>query len=1179
MIIDEILLFLEKLGFSGQNCVLAEKYLNGNLGNEVLDQFERIAFSNISYDMIKQAKTFMKGLNRENKAEIAIRLFRVLYAVGHHTCAIVLKNCVDWIYDARELELYQRMAVYIHHYTKDTDFARLAGPEQWNCLMNMADNDPEQIRATIGRLEEEGRQYILIALTLYFNMKYQSCDKIAEEDIVLMETYENTLLDWLDIWIVRKGCEKCAKVREAVRSGQITKEIVYFMKTQSMSKSEMQHFIAICSMAYLNFPRSHILKNIVKSCMAIYTMAALFALENASIGEHTTPANIRIGGADYDALFAIDPETYICWAAMTGSSKILKRQLEKHQELCLKALREETFEMPIRLYRRAGGNYYSDAVRAINVLKDVIKEQNPQLYQHVITSMKPKHDRMISELVADSPHAAFAKQYLRGDCVVSALYAYREEYEEGTRYMYRIQDSLYQYQKHCIDEDFIRRCKVFLVVASCPYLKIQKGSVNTEGVKQFFADLNKEQLDIAHQLSGFCSFYKAGEFYNGCSLPVLLEGAEEVFADYLCTRREETLAAFFQAGVEGRYLALRVMRRNLSENKQEILKYVADGAKLVREELLGLLYIQTDWAEDIKVLLQSKKAAVREIAVHVLAHWQRNGGNFNEVLLQALEKEKNTKVMVLLQNALNIEESPSANKPLSKQELVEKMHRGNRKKVLMWAYADPFSIVHRIDGGEASEEYLQAILLCYASQEKYGVNKNAALLAEDLDITEFTRYINELFDKWLAQGADSKKRWVLYVAAIHGGEDIIQKLQHQIQEWPQEARGAIAAEAVKALALNPSPRALLLVDGIARKFKFKQVKAAAGDALAFAASELGITREELSDRIVPDLGFNADMERIFDYGERIFKIVLTPALDIEVYDSNGKKLKNLPVPGKKDDEEKATAAHEAFKQLKKQIKTTVTSQKARLEYALSMRREWSMDAWASLFVKNPVMHQFAIGLIWGVYEEGKLVQSFRYMEDGSFNTQDEEEYTLPENAKISLIHPMELSEEERSAWKEQFEDYEITQPINQINREVFYVTEEEENKKSMERFGGSIINDLSLNGKLTALGWYRGSVEDAGYFDTYYREDKEVGIGVELHFSGAYIGGMNDDVTIYDARFYKAGTIERGSYVYDEADEEKAYFLKDVPPRYFSEIVLQLTHITASSTERDLNWEKKAWTL
>ena len=159
--------------------------------------------------------------------------------------------------------------------------------------------------------------------------------------------------------------------------------------------------------------------------------------------------------------------------------------------------------------------------------------------------------------------------------------------------------------------------------------------------------------------------------------------------------------------------------------------------------------------------------------------------------------------------------------------------------------------------------------------------------------------------------------------------------------------------------------------------------------------------------------------------------------------------------------------------MKKQMKATVSSQKMRLEMALSTGRQWTVEAWRNLFVKNPVMHQFATGLIWGIYEDGKLVNTFRYMEDGSFNTEDEDEFELPEGQTdagqqtgglqdaagsreeaddkaaasggksgesavpvpmVGIVHPIELSEDSRSAWKEQLEDYEILQPIEQLDR-------------------------------------------------------------------------------------------------------------------------------------------------
>ena len=295
-------------------------------------------------------------------------------------------------------------------------------------------------------------------------------------------------------------------------------------------------------------------------------------------------------------------------------------------------------------------------------------------------------------------------------------------------------------------------------------------------------------------------------------------------------------------------------------------------------------------------------------------------------------------------------------------------------------------------------------------------------------------------------------------------------------------------------------------------------------------------------------------------------MLLTAALELEVYDENGKRLKNLPAPGKKDEPEKAKAASDAYKLLKKQMKTVVSNQKLRLEHALSAERLWEVEKWKELFVKNPVMHQFAIGLIWGSYENGTLKDTFRYMEDGTFNTMDEEEYDLQAGAKVGLVHPIELDEESLAAWKEQLSDYEIVQPIEQLCRTVYRPTEEEKKRTELTRFGGKLLNGLSLSGKLQNQGWYRGSVQDAGGYYTFYREDGNM--GVELEFSGCFVGDENEEVTVYGAQFYRAGTVQRGSYVYDVIKKENLYSLGDVSPRYFSEIVLQLTRATVSSQEQ-----------
>ena len=151
------------------------------------------------------------------------------------------------------------------------------------------------------------------------------------------------------------------------------------------------------------------------------------------------------------------------------------------------------------------------------------------------------------------------------------------------------------------------------------------------------------------------------------------------------------------------------------------------------------------------------------------------------------------------------------------------------------------------------------------------------------------------------------------------------------------------------------------------------------------------------------------------------------------------------------------------------------------------------------------------------------------MEDGSFNTVEEEEYELPENGIIGLVHPIELSGEILAAWKEQLSDYEIVQPIEQLERPIYQITDEEVTEKEMIRFGGKVLNGLSLSGKMLGQGWYRGSIEDAGCYYDFIKTDGP--LDVMLEYSGASVGYENEDVTVYGVSFYPKGQMVSG-YAY-----------------------------------------------
>ena len=443
-------------------------------------------------------------------------------------------------------------------------------------------------------------------------------------------------------------------------------------------------------------------------------------------------------------------------------------------------------------------------------------------------------------------------------------------------------------------------------------------------------------------------------------------------------------------------MALNDMADDHPEARAGLLAAADDSAKQMKSVLLNLYVHRPEWLEDYKTLLASKKAAVRQLAVEVLGRLGERAA-----LEEALSTEKNAKVADAIRAALGAQAAAPVG---SAADMAAELVKGNKLKKLGWLISDSLQTVRNTDGTPADENIRNAILLSYCELGRIGRSDTARELAAGLDAADLEKLAVQVYDIWYAAGAQAKHKWVLPFAAVFGGAAMTQRFSKAIHDWPEHQRGSIACNAVMALALSTDPAAIVIVDSISRKFKFRQVKAAAAAALEHAAQELGISAEELADRIVPDLGFGKDGKRIFDYGKRSFTVRLTPTLELSITNDQGKTVKNLPAPGKTDDPI-AADAYEAFKTMKKQIKTTVTAQRARLEAALSVLRCWDTDRWRALFVDNPIMHQFAMSLIWGIYEDGKLTDTFRYMEDGTFTTMDEDEFDLPEHAKIGLVHP------------------------------------------------------------------------------------------------------------------------------------------------------------------------------
>lgn len=868
--------------------------------------------------------------------------------------------------------------------------------------------------------------------------------------------------------------------------------------------------------------------------------------------------------AEIQEMLPLLDEDYIIWCLYGNQRSECEAEIQRMARECPDGIRAAVQKADSEEYRK---------------LTRIVETASPALYEEIHASYREVFlEKLALELVDwHGTCEETARQYLLGKCPLAVLDSGIRQCEDN-RFGYCSSRSYERVNqlKELGEYEFYRRVIILETLKGKPDFiikypvseetveKAQSGSLLCDrsqiaGIFEIFALENVPaglQLEALGRVCDSVENKKDRTLFLDACAEVLAERQREQDGEQWEEALSETLR---QGGASACCISLKVLAQYESPEpcKEALFALTESAAEQVQKALLEVFKKHTEWEADVLSLLASKKQRPRGFAIMVLEEWAQ--GAHLEAVRTALAKEKNKKLAAQLQalaEALEKAETAGGQQGRPEEKAAAEIYKGGRKRKVEWVQDMNLPMVHfQDDTGAAQEtappEYMPAILAAYADMEVPGISRDAKMLAAPLVPRELAAYVRALYSGWLTAGAEAKKRWVLYAAALHGDPELIVDMHRQIKDWAEHSRGALAAEAVRALALNGSSQALLLVDQMARKFKSNQIRNAAKKALSDAAAALEITREELEDRIVPDFGFNAQMERVFDYGPRAFTVRLNLSLETEIYDGNGKKLKNLPAPGKQDDPEKANQAQEELKQLKKQLKLAVASQKLRLEQALTTARFWQAEKWRGLFVQNPVMHQFALGLIWGTYEGGALKDTFRYMEDGSFNMVDEREFALPESGVIGLVHPLELSEEMFSAWKEQLSDYEVTQPIEQLERPVYHVTEEEKTAQEIMRFYDRELNCLSLSGKLLSLGWERGEILDGGVFDSYCRSDDA--FGAKLTFSGCPVGYENEEVTIDTLYFYRTVDGMPRKQVQCSPGEVSA--------RYFSETVLQIARI------------------
>jgi predicted DNA-binding WGR domain protein len=419
--------------------------------------------------------------------------------------------------------------------------------------------------------------------------------------------------------------------------------------------------------------------------------------------------------------------------------------------------------------------------------------------------------------------------------------------------------------------------------------------------------------------------------------------------------------------------------------------------------------------------------------------------------------------------------------------------------------------------------------------------------------TSLARFAWALFETWLTLGAPSKSSWCLQALGFFGDDVTARRLDKLIRAWPGEGSHARAVAGLDVLLGIGSDVALMLLNGIAAKAKFKGLQTKAQEKIAALAEARGLTPEELADRLAPDLGLDDDGTLRLDFGPRAFTVGFDEALRPFVKDASGTRLKDLPKPNKADDEAMAKEATARWSELKKDAKQAASIQILRLERAMCARRRFEAPAFVELFVSHPLVFHIVRRLLWMASDaDGKPLGTFRVAEDRTFATVDDDAWTLPPDARVSCVHPLEVAPPDLlSRWSQVFADYELAQPFAQLGRPTFAPTAAERSETQLLRARGLKVPTGKVLG-LEARGWRRGPVRDSGVIGWM---EKALGHGDVATLAldpGLYTGNLGES----PEQTLGAVVIGKGGPASDGPERRRR--LGELDPIEFSELVADL---------------------
>ncbi|QOY85697.1 DUF4132 domain-containing protein [Paludibaculum fermentans] len=337
--------------------------------------------------------------------------------------------------------------------------------------------------------------------------------------------------------------------------------------------------------------------------------------------------------------------------------------------------------------------------------------------------------------------------------------------------------------------------------------------------------------------------------------------------------------------------------------------------------------------------------------------------------------------------------------------------------------------------------------------------------------------------------------------------------------------------AVYALSEMVSPEAMGQLAMLKVRVRFGTAQKEIEKAFDGAAQALELPRDQVEEMSVPACGLESVGRREEVFGEYRAELAVTGSeAELKWFDAKGKPLKSIPAAVKK-------SGGETLKELQQglsDVKSMLSAQRDRVDALFLERKSWPAEVWRERYVDHPLVGTIGRRLIWSIGETAVTVA------DGEALDVQGNRHEIPEGALVSLWHPTGKSIDEVVAWRRRIEELDIVQPFKQAHREVYLLTDAEQQTSTYSnRFAGHILRQHQFNALCGARRWknkLRLLVDDS--YPPASRELTAWGLRAEFWVEGVGTdyGADTNDAGVYhrlatdQVRFYRIGAAQNAAH-------------------------------------------------